>query len=78
MVAKSNILKSLSNFTSIERSYILEELLKSSNTNPIDIDGKVYYVHKDVSKLIDDLVLQIKEISSLRFPLNNYGDIESN
>jgi len=46
---------------------------------PIDIDGKVYYIPNEVNKLIDDLVVQIKEISSIKFyPNNNIGDIDIN
>ena len=81
MDTKSNILKSLDKYSSSEKSYILQELLKSSHNSymPIDIDGKVYYIPNEVNKLIDDLVVQIKEISSIKFyPNNNIGDIDIN
>ena len=77
MVSESNILSDLDKYSVREKSLILERL-SGILTEPIEIDGKVYYIPEEVNQLIDDLVLQIKEISSVRFPLSSYGDIEAN
>ena len=41
-----------------------EDVLKnlSEQMIPLDIDGDVFMVHEEVSKLIDNLVMQIKDL----------------
>ena len=43
---------------------VQESVLKnlSEKMTPLEIDGNVFMVHDEVSKLIDNLVLQIKEL----------------
>ena len=43
---------------------ILDELSLSTGSEHIEIDGKMYTVHKDVVSLIDNLISQLEKMRS--------------
>ena len=59
------VIESLRNLSEEDIESALEQISGASeNTIPIEIDGMIYHIPLPVQYLIDDLALQIKELSS--------------
>jgi|TARA_Y100001951_G_scaffold101541_1_gene106603 hypothetical protein len=59
------VIDALTNLSEEDIENALEQISKQSgDTIPIEIDGMVYNIPLPVQYLIDDLALQIKELSS--------------
>ena len=56
----ANVIKELFMLSREEQEFILENL--SHEYNPIEIDGQVFMIPKEVNELIDSLVNQISEL----------------
>ena len=60
----SNAIEILEKLTKDEQDKLLSMVSNSSSDlTPIEIDGVIYQIPSQVSKLIDNLAMQIKEIS---------------
>ena len=55
-----NVINELSMLSREEQEFILENM--SHEYNPIEIDGQVFMIPKEVNELIDNLVNQISEL----------------
>ena len=61
----AEVIDALTNLSEEDIENALEQISKQSgDTIPIEIDGMVYNIPLPVQYLIDDLALQIKELSS--------------
>jgi|TARA_Y100000310_G_scaffold331595_1_gene405429 hypothetical protein len=59
------VIDALNNLSEEDIESALEQISKQSgDTIPIEIDGMIYHIPLPVQYLIDDLALQIKELSS--------------
>mgnify|MGYP003138681958 FL=1 len=59
------VIDALTNLSEEDIENALEQISKQSgDTIPIEIDGMIYNIPLPVQYLIDDLALQIKELSS--------------
>ena len=56
----ANVIKELFLKSREEQEFILENL--SHEYNPIEIDGQVFMIPKEVNELIDSLVNQVSEL----------------
>ena len=56
----ADLIKELSSLPMKTQEAILGNL--SNDMVPVEIDGDVFMIHKEVSKLIDNLVIQISEL----------------
>jgi len=56
----ASVIKELSMLSREEQEFILENM--SHEYNPIEIDGQVFMIPKEVNELIDSLVNQISEL----------------
>ena len=56
----ANVINELSMLSREEQEFILENM--SHEYNPIEIDGQVFMIPKEVNELIDNLVNQISEL----------------
>ena len=56
----ANVIKELFMLSREEQEFILENM--SHEYNPIEIDGQVFMIPKEVNELIDSLVNQISEL----------------
>ena len=56
----ANVINELSTLSREEQEFILENM--SHEYNPIEIDGHVFMIPKEVNELIDSLVNQISEL----------------
>jgi hypothetical protein len=56
----ANVINELSMLSREEQEFILENM--SHEYNPIEIDGQVFMIPKEVNELIDSLVNQISEL----------------
>jgi len=56
----ANVINELSMLSREEQEFILENM--SHEYNPIEIDGQVFMIPKEVNELIDNLVSQISEL----------------
>lgn len=60
------VIDALTNLSEEDIENALEQISKQSgDTIPIEIDGMIYNIPLPVQYLIDDLALQIKELSSI-------------
>ena len=59
-VVMADLIKELSSLPMKTQEAILGNL--SNDMVPVEIDGDVFMIHKEVSKLIDNLVIQISEL----------------
>lgn len=60
----SNAIEILEKLTKDEQDKLLSMVSNSSSDlTPIEIDGVIYQIPSQVSKLIDNLAMQIREIS---------------
>ena len=63
----SNAIEILEKLTKDEQDKLLSMVSNSSSDlTPIEIDGVIYQIPSQVSKLIDNLAMQIREISYTR------------
>jgi len=61
----AKVINALSNLSHEDIENALKQISgESGDTIPIEIDGSVYHIPLAVQYLIDDLALQIKELSS--------------
>ena len=56
----ANVIKELFMLSREEQEFILENM--SHEYNPIEIDGQVFMIPKEVNELIDNLVNQVSEL----------------
>jgi|TARA_Y100000034_G_C6862477_1_gene392697 hypothetical protein len=56
----ANLIKELFTLSREEQEFILENM--SHEYNPIEIDGQVFMIPKEVNDLIDKLVNQVSEL----------------
>ena len=56
----ADLIKELSSLPMKTQEAILGNL--SNDMVPVEIDGDVFMIHKEVSKLIDNLVIQISDL----------------
>ena len=56
----ASVIKELSMLSREEQEFILENM--SHEYNPIEIDGQVFMIPKEVNELIDSLVNQVSEL----------------
>ena len=56
----ANVINELSMLSREEQEFILENM--SHEYNPIEIDGQVFMIPKEVNELIDSLLNQISEL----------------
>ena len=56
----ASVIKELSMLSRKEQEFILENM--SHEYNPIEIDGHVFMIPKEVNELIDNLVNQLSEL----------------
>ncbi len=56
----ANVINELFRLSREEQEFILENL--SHEYNPIEIDGQIFMIPKEVNELIDSLVNQVSEL----------------
>ena len=61
-IIMANLIKEISLLPVDEQELVLENL--SNSMIPLEIDGNIYMVHKEVSKLIDNLIMQIDDLKN--------------
>ena len=59
-IAMADLIEELSDLPIKTQEDVLKNL--SEQMIPLEIDGDVFMVHEEVSKLIDNLVMQIKDL----------------
>ena len=59
-VVMADLIEELNSLPIKTQEAILDNL--SNDMVPVEIDGDVFMIHKEVSKLIDNLVIQISEL----------------
>ena len=63
-IIMADLIEELSEFPFKTQEAVLKNL--SEQMIPLEIDGDVFMVHEEVSKLIDNLVMQIKDLKRER------------
>ena len=58
----ADLIKEISMLSMDDQESVLKNL--SDSMIPLEIDGNVYMIHREVSKLIDNLVMQIKDLKN--------------
>ena len=59
-IAMADLIEELTDLSIKTQEAVLKNL--SEEMIPLEIDGDVFMIHKDVSSLIDNLVLQISDL----------------